>query len=72
MSRNSGCLNLSDATSNFLLSRTHFDMNKFGKPIEEDFKTVSDVIKGMVKASHGLLLAWSQRNCTLYEPLVFE
>ena len=62
VSESSGCLDLSDATSKFSLSRTHFDMNKFGKPTEEDFETVSDVVKGMVKASPGLMLARSQCN----------
>ena len=62
VSESSGCLDLSDATSKYSLSRTHFDMNKFGKPTEEDFETVSDVAKKMIKASHGLMLARSQCN----------
>ena len=60
VSESSGCLDLSDATSKFSLSRTHFDMNKFGKPTEEDFETVSDVVKDMIKASPDLMLARSQ------------
>ena len=47
MSESSGCLDLSDSTGKFSLSRTHFDMNKFGKPTEEDFQTVRDVLKKM-------------------------
>lgn len=62
MNESSGCLDVADATSKFSLSRTHFDMNKFGRPTEEDFETVSDVLKGMVKASPGLMLARSQCN----------
>ena len=62
VSESSGCLDLSEATSKFSLSRTHFDMNKFGKPTEEDFETVSDVVKGMVEASSGLMSARSQCN----------
>lgn len=58
----SGCLDLSDATSKFSLSRTHFDMNKFGKPLEEDFETVRDVIKQIIRASHELMRARSQCN----------
>lgn len=50
MSAGSGCLDLSDGTSKFSLSRTHFDMNKFGKPTEEDFEIVCEVIKGMIGA----------------------
>ena len=62
MSESSGCLDLSESTSKFSLSRTHFDMNKFGKPTEEDFETVRDVIKEMIGASYGLMLARSE--CT--------
>jgi hypothetical protein len=62
VSESSGCLDLSDATSKFSLSRTHFDMNKFGDPTEEDFETVRDVVQKMIKGSHGLMLARSQCN----------
>jgi hypothetical protein len=37
-------------------------MNKFGKPTEEDFETVRDVVKDMIRASPGLVLARSQCN----------
>jgi hypothetical protein len=60
VSESSGCLDLSDATSKFSLSRTHFDMNKFGKPTEEDFETLRDVVRDMVRSSPGLVLARSQ------------
>jgi hypothetical protein len=40
-------------------------MNKFGTPIEEDFETLRDVVKGMIQASPGLVLARSQRNYAL-------
>lgn len=62
MSESSGCLDLSDGTSKFSLSRTHFNMNKFGKPTDEDFETLRDVIRDMVRASPGLVLARSQCN----------
>lgn len=62
VSESSGCLDLSDSTSKFSLSRTHFDMNKFGKPTEEDYETVSDVVKAMVKKSPELMSARSQCN----------
>jgi hypothetical protein len=58
----SGCLDLSDATSNYSLSRTHFDVNKFGRPTEEDFETARDVTRDMVRASPELVLARSQCN----------
>lgn len=60
MSESSGCLDLSDGTSKFSLSRTHFDMNKFEKPTEEDFETVRDVVEKMTRVSHGLTLARPQ------------
>jgi hypothetical protein len=60
VSESSGCLDVSDATSKYSLSRTHFNMNKFGRPTEEDFETVSDVVEGMIRASPKLLLARSQ------------
>lgn len=66
MSKSSGCLDLSDATTKFSLSRNHFDMNKFGKPTEEDFETVGEVVTGMIAAAHGLVLARSQSNHTSF------
>jgi hypothetical protein len=65
VSESSGCLDLSDSTSKYSLSRTHFDMNKFGKPTEEDFETVSEVVKKMVGASHELIVARSQSDYAL-------
>ena len=62
VSESSGCLDLSDATSKFSLSRTHFDMNKFAKPTEEDFETFTDVITGMIEASPKLVLDRSTCN----------
>jgi hypothetical protein len=64
VSESSGCLDLSDATSKYSLSRTHFDMNKFAKASEEDFETVADVVKDMADGSLALLLARSQCNYT--------
>lgn len=60
VSESSGCLDLFDLMSKYSLSRTHFNMNKFGKPTEEDFETVRDVVKKMTGASHELVLARSQ------------
>jgi hypothetical protein len=50
VSESSGCLDLSDGTSEFSLSRTHFEMNKFGKPGEEDFQILCEVIKNIIGA----------------------
>lgn len=64
VSESSGCLDLSDATSKYSLSRTHFDMNKFAKASEEDFETVAEVVKDIADGSHALLLARSQCKYT--------
>ena len=62
VSRDEGCLDLTESTDKRSLSRTHFDMNKFGDAEEEDFETVAEVMQSMVKASPGLMLARSQCN----------
>jgi hypothetical protein len=62
VSKSSGCLDVSDATSKYSLSRTHFNMNKLAKALEEDFEMVADVIRDMVQASPTLLWARSQCN----------
>ena len=62
VSESSGCLDLSDATNKFSLSRTHFDMNKFAKPTEEDFEMFTDVITEMIEASPKLVLDRSTCN----------
>ncbi|PVH92712.1 hypothetical protein DM02DRAFT_635132 [Periconia macrospinosa] len=51
VSASSGCLDISDSTSKYPLSRTHFNMNKFAKATEEDFELVADVIKGMINTA---------------------
>jgi len=56
----SGCLDQSDSTLKYSLSRDHFGMNKFGSPDEEDFLTISEVIIEMVEESSGILLARQQ------------
>jgi hypothetical protein len=40
-------------------------MNKFGKPTEEDFEVVEDVVKKMIDASHELILARFQSKSAL-------
>jgi hypothetical protein len=57
VSKSSSCFNLLDVTSKFLLLRTHFNINKFSKLIEEDFKTVEDVVRDIIYASPTLVLA---------------
>jgi Zinc knuckle len=39
-----------DGISKFSLSRTHFNTNEFGRPADEDFQTVGDVIKKIIRA----------------------
>ncbi|KAG9511616.1 hypothetical protein KCV07_g10049, partial [Aureobasidium melanogenum] len=60
VSESSGCLDVSEATEKYSLDRSHFGMNKFCKPTEEDFWTVSEVVEKMAKASPKLLLARSR------------
>jgi len=60
VSESSGCLDLSDSTAKYSLSRTHFDMNKFGRPAEEDFETVKDVLSKMAAESAELVVARSR------------
>ncbi|KAL8725863.1 MAG: hypothetical protein Q9166_007084 [cf. Caloplaca sp. 2 TL-2023] len=58
----SGCLDQSESTEKYLLSRDHFNMNKFGKPTEEDFQTVREAIETMVEQAPALLAARDQRK----------
>jgi hypothetical protein len=48
---------VSEATEKYSLERSHFNMNKFGKPSEEDFLTVSEVVDKMARTASELLLA---------------
>jgi hypothetical protein len=66
VNESSGCLDLSDSTEKYSLSRTHFNMNKFGKPTEEDYETVCEVIERMVMQAPEILLARSQCEFTLF------
>ena len=50
-----GCLDQSESTEKYSLSQDHFNMNKFGKPEEEDFQTVCEVIEKMVEESPQLI-----------------
>jgi hypothetical protein len=61
VSQHAGCLDLSESIDKRSLSRTHFDMNKFGNAEEEDFEEVADVIEDMIKASPGLM--WARSQC---------
>ncbi|ERF68870.1 hypothetical protein EPUS_04522 [Endocarpon pusillum Z07020] len=53
-----------DATSKFSLARTHFNMNKYGRPTEEDFETVGNVVKKMGAAMRSNLAQGNAVNCT--------
>ena len=61
VNESSGCLDISESTEKYPLSRTHFNMNKFGNASEEDFQTVCEVIERMVKKAPELVLARSNR-----------
>lgn len=53
----SGCLDQNDSTKKYSLSRDHFNINKFGRPEEEDVETVCEVIEKMVAESPQLIMA---------------
>jgi hypothetical protein len=57
VSESSGCL---DTAQRIALQRTHFDMNKFGKPTDEEYRTICDVVIEMVEASPGILQSRAQ------------
>lgn len=57
VSESSGCLDVSESTEKYSLSRNHFNMNKFGRLDEEDYQTVSEVIKRMAEEAAGLIMA---------------
>ena len=56
----SGCLDQVESVEKISLSRDHFSMNKFGRPKEEDFLTVCEVIEGMMGEGPALLAARDQ------------
>lgn len=49
VSKGSGCLDLTESTKKYPLSRNHFDINKFGKPEEEDYQTVREIVEEMAE-----------------------
>jgi len=56
-----GCLDSSaEEITSRALPRSHFDMNKFGKPTEDDFKTVCDFLAGMKNEAKEVLRARCQ------------
>jgi hypothetical protein len=60
VNESSGCLDQSDSTEKHPLARTHFDINKFGKPSEPSYKTVRSVMRKIVEATPELLAARTQ------------
>lgn len=60
VSKSSGCLDLSESTAKYALPRNHFNMNKFGRPDEEDFLTVCEVIEKMAGQCTGIMAARAQ------------
>jgi hypothetical protein len=49
VSETSDCLDPSESIEKYSISRTHFNMNKFRKPDEEDFQMVREVLEKMAK-----------------------
>lgn len=52
VNKTSGCLARAEKIG---LQRTHFDMNKFGKENDEEYRTVRWEIQGMASRGPGLL-----------------
>jgi hypothetical protein len=57
VSRSSGCLDHTESTESYSLSRNHFNMNKFGRPDEEDYQTVREIVEKMVENAQGIVRA---------------
>lgn len=64
MNESSGCHDQTDSTERHPLARTHFDINKFGKPSEPSYKVVRSVVRKMVEATPELLSARSRCKYT--------
>jgi hypothetical protein len=47
----SGCLDLSERIKKYPLTKTHFNMNKFSRPSEEDFLMVREVVEDMAEGA---------------------
>lgn len=61
MTEAEGCLDSSaEEIISRALARSHFDMNKFTKPTEDDFETVCDLLKEMKEEANEVLHARSQ------------
>jgi hypothetical protein len=45
-------LNLSNRVKKYPLAKTHFNINKFGKPTEEEFLLMRDIIKKIIKHAY--------------------
>lgn len=58
----SACSDQSESTEKYPLSRDHFNMNKSGKPTEEDFQTRREAIQTLVEQTTALLPACDQSN----------
>ena len=58
----SGCLDQSESTEKYCLSRDRFSMNKFGQPGEENFQTVCEAVEKMVEQSAGLITIRNQHR----------
>ncbi|KZF21644.1 hypothetical protein L228DRAFT_156852 [Xylona heveae TC161] len=51
----SGCLDINTSSDKYGLPRTHFTINKFGTPNEEDFVTLCSILQNMVKGGPALI-----------------
>lgn len=62
----SECLDQSESTEKYSLSRDHFNMNKFKKREEEDFETVCEVIEKIIEQTPALVVTRDQDRLKAY------
>lgn len=62
MNETSGSLDLSEKADKYALPRTHFNIQKFGSPVEQGFRHVRSAIRKMVE--EGPQLVSTRAQCT--------
>lgn len=68
VSESSGSLDPAASIEKTPLERTHFDINKFGRPTEPSYRTVSNTIQRMAHEAHSLLFSRLNHRLLLSDP----
>ena len=66
MNKTLECLNQSESTKKYSLSRDYFNINKFKKRKEEDFKTIYKIIKKIIEQISTLVITRDQNRLRVY------